>query len=117
MIEPPRLLTATGLIAHDERWICDGAMYGLDTSPADCAMFRDLRMASFRWETAEHRCHLVKSPEPNVWSVMGVNKKDHPELLLHDDAYATPLDFIIVYVDDILCTGPSGGINLGKDQN
>jgi len=48
---------------------------------------------------------------------MGVNKKDHPELLLHDDAYATPLDFIIVYVDDILCTGPSGGINLGKDQN
>jgi hypothetical protein len=26
--------------------------------------------------------------------------------LLNDDAYATPLGFIIVYVDDILCRGP-----------
>ena len=35
VIEPPRLLTGTGLIAHDERWIW--------------ATFRDVRMASFRW--------------------------------------------------------------------
>lgn len=63
-------------------------------------------MASFRWETAEQGCHLVRPPEPNIWSVMGVNKKNLPEPLPNDDAYATPLGFIIVYVDDILCRGP-----------
>ena len=35
VMEPPRLLTSTGLIPAEDRWICDGAMYGLDTSPAD----------------------------------------------------------------------------------
>ena len=30
VVEPPRLLTSTGLVSAEERWICDGAMYGLD---------------------------------------------------------------------------------------
>eukprot|EP00435_Cladocopium_sp_Y103_P074578 s9_g49.t1 len=61
VIQPPRLLVSTGLIPEDERWICDGAMYGLDTSPADWASYRDHHMARFRWETAEHRYHLLKA--------------------------------------------------------
>ena len=61
VVEPPRLLTSTGLIPADEQWICDGAMYGLDTSPADWASFRDHRMSSFRWETPTHRCQLSRS--------------------------------------------------------
>ena len=36
---------------------------------------------------------------------MGVSKKDYPEPKLNDDAYAQPLGFLIVYVDDVLCTG------------
>ena len=106
VVEPPRLLTSTGLIPTEERWICDGAMYGLDTSPADWASFRDHRMSSFRWETPTHRCRLSRSPEPNIWSIMGVCKTKHPEPVLNDDAHADPLGFLIVYVDDILCVGP-----------
>ena len=106
VVEPPRLLTSTGLIPAEERWICDGAMYGLDTSPADWASFRDHRMSSFRWETPTHRCHLSRSPEPNIWSIMGVSKTKHPEPVINDDAHADPLGFLIVYVDDILCVGP-----------
>ena len=83
VVEPPRLLTSTGLISAEERWICDGAMYGLDTSPADWASFRDHRMSSFRWETPTHRCHLSRSPEPNIWSIMGVCKTKHPEPVLN----------------------------------
>ena len=106
VVEPPRLLTSTALIPVDERWICDGAMYGLDTSPADWASFRDHRMSSFRWETQTHRCHLARSPEPNIWSIMGVSKTNYPEAVINDDAHADPLGFLIVYVDDILCAGP-----------
>ena len=106
VVEPPRLLTSTGLIPAEERWICDGAMYGLDTSPADWASFRDHHMSSFRWETPTHRCHLSRSPEPNIWSIMGVCKTKYPEPVLNDDAHADPLGFLIVYVDDILCVGP-----------
>ena len=106
VVEPPRLLTTTGLVPAEERWICDGAMYGLDTSPADWASFRDHRMSSFRWETPTHRCHLSRSPEPNIWSIMGVSKAMYPEPVLNDDAHADPLGFLIVYVDDILCAGP-----------
>ena len=106
VVEPPRLLTSTNLIPADERWICDGAMYGLDTSPADWASFRDHRMSSFRWETPTHRCHLARSPEPNIWSIMGVSKTNYPEAVINDDAHADPLGFLIVYVDDILCAGP-----------
>ena len=107
VIQPPRLLVATNVIPADERWVCEGAMYGLDTSPADWAAFRDQKMTGFRWETEEHRCHLVKSPEPNIWSIMGVSKTDYPEQQLNDDAYAQPLGFLIVYVDDVLCAAPS----------
>ena len=106
VVEPPRLLTSTNLIPAEERWICDGAMYGLDTSPADWASFRDHRMSSFRWETPTHRCHLARSPEPNIWSIMGVSKTNYPEAVINDDAHADPLGFLIVYVDDILCAGP-----------
>ena len=106
VVEPPRLLTSTGLVGLDERWICDGAMYGLDTSPADWATFRDRHLGTFRWETQTHRCHLARSPEPNIWSIMGVPKEQYPTPNLNDDAYANPLGFLIVYVDDVLCAGP-----------
>ena len=79
---------------------------GLDTSLADWATYRDHRMVGFQWETATHRCHLVRSPEPKIWSIMGVSKKDFPEPQLNDDAYAVPCGFPLVYVDDILCVGP-----------
>ena len=107
VIEPPRLLVTTNIVPADEKWVCEGAMYGLDTSPADWAAFRDQKMTGFRWGTEEHRCHLVKSPEPNIWSIMGVSKTDYPEQQLNDDAYAQPLGFLIVYVDDVLCAAPS----------
>ena len=108
VVEPPRLLTSTGLVALDERWICDGAMYGLDTSPADWATFRDRHLGTFRWERQTHRCHLARSPEPNIWSIMGVPKEQYPTPNLNDDAYANPLGFLIVYVDDVLRAGPRG---------
>jgi hypothetical protein len=63
-------------------------------------------MVGFQWETATHRCHLVRSPEPKIWSIMGVSKKDFPEPQFNDDAYAVPCGFPLVYVDDILCVGP-----------
>eukprot|EP00435_Cladocopium_sp_Y103_P050889 s2794_g15.t1 len=49
---------------QDERWIC-----GLDTSPPDWAPFRDSKMSRLCWESADFRFHLVKSPEPTIWTV------------------------------------------------
>lgn len=78
----------------DERWVCDGALYGLDISPVDWAIYRDYRMSIFRREIKIYRCHLARFLKPNIWFIMGIPKADFPEPRLNDDACVLPCDFL-----------------------
>ena len=95
---PPRVLIEAGLCTSTERWVVDGAMYGLPESPKDWGCYRDLYVSSFRWTLDEKEYQLRRTPEPNVWYIArdGFHAEDQDEVC----------GLVTIYVDDILVTAP-----------
>ena len=95
---PPRLLIEAGLCSSTERWVVDGAMYGLPESPKDWGCYRDIKVSTFRWQLNQEWYQLRRTPEPNLWYV--VKEAQHGEVPEEVCGYVT------IYVDDILVTAP-----------
>ena len=91
---PPRVLIEAGLCSPTERWVVDGAMYGLPESPKDWGCYRDVHVSTFKWTLEKRGYQLRRTPEPNVWYVVREGQgDDDPEEVC---------GFVTIYVDDIL---------------
>ena len=49
-VEPPRIMVQLGVVAADEVWLIDKALYGFTSSPAHWAVHRDSVLSSIRWQ-------------------------------------------------------------------
>ena len=74
-----------------------GAMYGLDSSPADWAAFRDASLKNFTWQNGGAHYSLISTSESNLWSV--VEKKNGGKS-------GKVVGQLVVYVDDMMVCGP-----------
>ena len=95
--KPPQLYVDCGLASPSERWLINGAMYGLQESPHDWSCFRDSRMARFAWQNELGSFQLRRTPEPNLWQIIQLGDKEEDE---------KAVGAMAVYVDDILITAP-----------
>ena len=95
---PPRVLIEAGLCTPTERWVVDGAMYGLPESPKDWGCYRDVHVSTFKWALDGRQYQLRRTPEPNVWYVIREGRGD-------DDPDEV-CGFVTIYVDDILVAAP-----------
>ena len=95
--KPPQLYVDCGLASPSERWLINGAMYGLQESPHDWSCFRDSRMARFAWQNELGSFQLRRTPEPNLWQIIHLGDKEEDE---------KAVGAMAVYVDDILITAP-----------
>ena len=93
---PPQILLQAGLCGPKERWWVKGAMYGLDSSPADWAAFRDASLKNFNWHDGGAHYSLTSTSESNLWSV--VEKRN--------DKSGKVVGHVVVYVDDMMVCGP-----------
>ena len=71
-------------------------MYGLDSSPADWAAFRDASLKNFNWHDGGAHYSLTSTSESNLWSV--VEKRN--------DKSGKVVGHVVVYVDDMMVCGP-----------
>ncbi|CAE8635766.1 unnamed protein product [Polarella glacialis] len=93
LVRPPALLVKAGLVEHDTPWIVHKALYGLRESPKAWAVSRDQKLRNFVVTVGARMFTLEQSiADPNSWAV--VNKK------------GKKIGIVIVYVDDIVTTGP-----------
>ena len=95
--KPPQLYVDCGLASPSERWLINGAMYGLQESPHDWSCFRDRCMARFAWKDELGSFQLRRTPEPNLWQIIQLGDKEEDE---------KAVGAMAVYVDDILITAP-----------
>ena len=95
--KPPQLYVDCGLASPSERWLINGAMYGLQESPHDWSCFRDSCMARFAWKDELGSFQLRRTPEPNLWQIIQLGDKEEDE---------KAVGAMAVYVDDILITAP-----------
>ena len=93
---PPQIVLQAGLCGPKERWWVKGAMYGLDSSPADWAAFRDASLKNFNWHDGGAQYSLTSTSESNLWSV--VEKRN--------DKSGKVVGHVVVYVDDMMVCGP-----------
>ncbi|CAE7467924.1 unnamed protein product [Symbiodinium sp. CCMP2456] len=97
VIRPPAVLVQLGLAEEDERWLLTHGMYGLRQSPKLWSAFRDEEMQKISVDSQEKKWTLKKGiAEPNMWLLYEVGAPaDQP-----------PDGLILVYVDDMLVSGP-----------
>ena len=67
---PPKALVEAGIVKASERWLVQGAMYGLDTSPADWSAFRDQGLAGFTQDRTDAGDQCVLQ-EPEALRLLG----------------------------------------------
>lgn len=84
---PPRVLVDCNICDESERWIV------LETSPADWADFRDMKVQTFRWTLEGRHFKLMRTAEPNLWRVVSSG-----DALFTEERTE---GFCIDYVDDI----------------
>ena len=70
IVVPPKILVEAGVCGANERWKILKALYGLPSSPACWAKFRDETMKTFEWETENGRVGLRQTPETNLWKIV-----------------------------------------------
>ena len=93
ILRPPSVITQAGFSAPGELWEVTGALYGLQSSPAAWATFRDETLPTFEVNINEQITHLEQSKhDPNLW-------------LLRSPTTAELLAILTIYVDDLLLSG------------
>ena len=93
---PPKILVEAGVCGANERWKILKALYGLPSSPACWAKFRDETMKTFEWETENGRVGLQQTPEGNLWKIVNLEGADAGKMVGQ----------VLVYVDDLMVLGP-----------
>ena len=78
-------------------WRVQHALYGLRSSPADWATYRNRLMRSFQWQQEGMTLELRETQEPNLWKIVERRPLDQDE--------PPPKGFIGVYVDDFIVVG------------
>ena len=102
---PPQILQQAGLCGPKERWWVKGALYGLNSSPADWATFRDKAMKTFRWRRGAVQFRLTPTSESNVWSIMGKKDGSGNGPVAETERWQVH-GHLVVYVDDMMVCGP-----------
>lgn len=104
VVVPPKILVEGGVCSPSERWKVLKALYGLPSSPACWAIYRDTTMKTFEWhdEALGMRCFLEQTPEGNLWKIWGVN------LEMGEKAEKQVLGHVLIYVDDMMVLGSAG---------
>ena len=101
MTIPPKLLVQAGIFPHDERWVIQKAMYGLETSPADWSDFRDRSVKRFQWSHKNRLYWMRQTTEMNVWQILSRDGSTR------DGDEERVEGFCTFYVDDVLVCGPT----------
>ena len=65
IVKPPKILVEAGIVGPKELWKVQHALYGLRSSPAEWASFRNKKLRTFQW-----RLELRETTEPNIWKIM-----------------------------------------------
>ena len=130
IVRPPSILIRSGLVCHDELWEAEGAIYGLEESPAAWAKHRDERLSLLEVEdplsnvaAGDSRSHVCDAtPEP-IHPPQDVptspaqryklrRAKSDPNVWFlvrvnEDGSLDAKIQAVLgIYVDDLLATGP-----------
>ena len=92
VVKPPYFLIQLGLLEVGERWRVRRALYGLQTSPRDWAVYRDKEMREMVVHTSEPSTLAQSQTDDSMWFVKSKT--------------GSMLGVVIVYVDDIAIFGP-----------
>ncbi|CAE7396116.1 RE1 [Symbiodinium sp. KB8] len=93
VLRPPSVLVQAGFAAPGEYWEITGALYGLQTSPADWAIYRDETLPTLDVWCGDQKTHLRRSKhDPNLW-------------LLYCPKTSRLIAALTIYVDDLLLSG------------
>ena len=87
VVKPPYMLVQLGLMASGDRWVVRKALYGLQSSPADWASYRDKELRKLQLATPINAVLSQSLTDSSMWLL-----KDE-EGVLHA--------VMIVYVDDL----------------
>ena len=99
IIRPPAALVQLGLAHPNERWQLTHGMYGLRQSPRLWSSFRDTELRKMRVFFQDKFWILRQgAAEPNMWLIYEEGAEEFSE----------PAGLVLVYVDDILLSGPLG---------
>ena len=79
VVKPPRILVEAGIVGPRELWRVQHALYGLRSSPADWAAYRNRLMRSFQWQHEGVTLELRETPEPNLWKIIERRPLDQEE--------------------------------------
>ena len=96
VVVPPKVLVEAGVCGANERWKILKALYGLPSSPACWAKFRDETMKTFEWKTEKGRVGIQQTPEGNLWKIVNLDGADAGKMVGQ----------VLVYVDDLMVLGP-----------
>ena len=92
VVKPPYLLVQLGVMMADDRWRVKRALYGLQTSPRDWAIYRDKEIRGIVLETPIRARLQQGVTDESLWLI----KTEGGNLV----------GLMIVYVDDIALFGP-----------
>ena len=92
IVKPPHLLVQLGVMKSADRWKVKRALYGLQTSPRDWAVYRDKELRSIALETPAGARLKQGLTDESLWFVKSKEGRT--------------LGLMIVYVDDIALFGP-----------
>ena len=70
IVIPPKILVEAKICPPTERWRIQKALYGLPSSPACWALYRDRCMKSFEWEDQEFHYGMKQTAEGNLWEIL-----------------------------------------------
>ncbi|CAE7635935.1 RE1 [Symbiodinium sp. CCMP2592] len=93
ILRPPTVLKQAGCVAEGEYWEITGALYGLQDSPADWAVYRDETLPTIPIVYNGQTTYLKQSKyDPNLW-------------LLRCPESSKLIAALTIYVDDLLLSG------------
>ena len=81
----------------DERWVVEGAMYGLIESPKHWGDFRNSKMRGLSWEKGGVMRWLKASPEAHLWEVWEQEPQEGSTVVP-----SVVVGHVAVYVDDLM---------------
>lgn len=101
IVIPPRILVDAKICSPTKRWRIQKALYGLPSSPACWALYRDRCMKSFEWEKNGCRYGMKQTAEGNLWEIL-----ETPKTPIGKDLEPQRVGRVLVYVDDMMVLGP-----------
>ena len=79
VVKPPKILGEAGIVGPREQRRVQHALYGLRSSPADWASFRNKMLRTFLWQQDGVTLELRETPEPNLWKIIEKKPLDQEE--------------------------------------